>query len=142
MRPLPSERHRDPMQPPVIKSDHHADHAREPRSSLSRRADKLLPQVSVILSPTCCPGSSSSNHEKRADRPTAWRPPTQDKLLAPLAVILRDPGTQDAEHQLRTRWEGKLASVAQSCPTLCDPVDCSLPGSSVQGVSRQESWSG
>ena len=21
--------------------------------------------------------------------------------------------------------------VAQSCPTLCDPIDCSLPGSSV-----------
>ena len=25
-------------------------------------------------------------------------------------------------------------SVAQSCPTLCDPVDCSLPGSSVHGI--------
>ena len=24
--------------------------------------------------------------------------------------------------------------VAQSCPTLCDPVDCSLPGSSVRGI--------
>ena len=24
--------------------------------------------------------------------------------------------------------------VAQSCPTLCDPVDCSLPGSSVHGI--------
>ena len=23
---------------------------------------------------------------------------------------------------------------AQSCPTLCDPMDCSLPGSSVQGI--------
>ena len=27
-------------------------------------------------------------------------------------------------------------------PTLCDPVDCSLPGSSVHGISRQEYWSG
>ena len=25
---------------------------------------------------------------------------------------------------------------------LCDPMDCSLPGSSVMGFSRQESWSG
>ena len=25
--------------------------------------------------------------------------------------------------------------------TLCDPVDCSLPGSSVHGISRQEYWS-
>ena len=24
----------------------------------------------------------------------------------------------------------------------CDPMDCSPPGSSVHGVSRQESWSG
>ncbi|KAM7248055.1 hypothetical protein CapIbe_000094, partial [Capra ibex] len=24
--------------------------------------------------------------------------------------------------------------VAQSCPTLCDPMDCSLPGSSVHGI--------
>ena len=24
--------------------------------------------------------------------------------------------------------------VIQSCPTLCDPMDCSLPGSSVHGI--------
>ena len=26
--------------------------------------------------------------------------------------------------------------VAQSCPTLCDPMDGSLPGSSVRGVRQ------
>ena len=26
------------------------------------------------------------------------------------------------------------SEVAQSCPILCDPMDCSLPGSSVHGV--------
>ena len=26
------------------------------------------------------------------------------------------------------------SEVTQSCPTLCDPVDCSLPGSSVHGI--------
>ena len=31
---------------------------------------------------------------------------------------------------------------AQVCPTLYDPVDCSAPGSSVHGISRQEHWSG
>ena len=31
---------------------------------------------------------------------------------------------------------------SQSCPTLCDPVDCSPPGSSVMGFSRQEYWNG
>ena len=26
------------------------------------------------------------------------------------------------------------SEVAQPCPTLCNPVDCSLPGSSVHGI--------
>ena len=26
------------------------------------------------------------------------------------------------------------SEVAQSCLTLCDPMDCSLPGSSVRGI--------
>jgi len=34
------------------------------------------------------------------------------------------------------------AKSLQSGPTLCDPMDCSLPGSSVHGVSRQKYWSG
>ena len=28
--------------------------------------------------------------------------------------------------------------VAQSCPTLCDPMDCSLPRSSVHGILQAE----
>ena len=35
---------------------------------------------------------------------------------------------------LRTSSEVKWSEVAQSCPTLCDPMDCSLPGSSVHGI--------
>ena len=31
---------------------------------------------------------------------------------------------------------------AQSCLTLCNPVDCNPPGSSVSGISRQEYCSG
>ena len=30
--------------------------------------------------------------------------------------------------------KGKESEVTQSCPTLCDPMDCSLPGSSVHGI--------
>ena len=29
-----------------------------------------------------------------------------------------------------------LYSVAQLCLTLCNPMNCSLPGSSVQGISQ------
>ena len=50
------------------------------------------------------------------------------------------------KYQKKTKWNssylerGKTlkkeseSEVAQSCPTLCDPMDCSLPGSSVRGI--------
>ena len=34
------------------------------------------------------------------------------------------------------------AKSLQSCPTLCDPIDGSPPGSPALGFSRQEHWSG
>ena len=35
------------------------------------------------------------------------------------------------------------SEVAQSCPTLCNPMDCRLPGSSVHGIfqARVLEWS-
>ena len=42
--------------------------------------------------------------------------------------------------QERKGWGGiKLTAAAkslQSCPTLCDPMDCSPPGSSAHGISQ------
>ena len=35
-----------------------------------------------------------------------------------------------------------VCSVTQLCLTLCDPMNCSPPGSSVHGFSKQEFWSG
>ena len=32
--------------------------------------------------------------------------------------------------------------VAQLCPTLCDPMNCSPPGFSVHEFSKQKYWSG
>ena len=32
--------------------------------------------------------------------------------------------------------------VAKSCLTLCDPMDCSLPGSCVHGILQARIWSG
>ena len=36
----------------------------------------------------------------------------------------------------------QFSSVAQSCPTLCDPMNCSSPGSSVHGIlqARTLEW--
>ena len=34
-----------------------------------------------------------------------------------------------------------VCSVTQSCLTLCNPMDCNLPGSSDHGILQQEYWS-
>ena len=58
-----------------------------------------------------------------------------------LSPLTRDPsGTESVppavEAQSLNHWTTRKAcarSVAQLCPTLGDPMDCSLPGSSVHG---------
>ena len=60
----------------------------------------------------------------------------------------------DVPHYCQVAWfHSTYSEVAQSCLTLCDPMDCSLPGSSVHGIfqarvlewvaisfSRESSW--
>ena len=42
----------------------------------------------------------------------------------------------------KRRWFCLAHMHAQSCLTLCNPMDCGPPGSSVQGILWQEYWSG
>ena len=37
-----------------------------------------------------------------------------------------------------SEWSSKekKSEIAQACPTVCDPLDCSLPGSSVLGIFK------
>ena len=44
--------------------------------------------------------------------------------------------------RLRNSFLTFFNGCAQSCPTLCDLMDCSPPGSSVHGIPRREYWSG
>ena len=39
-------------------------------------------------------------------------------------------------------YQTATAESLQSCPTLCDPMDGSPPGSSAPGILQQEHWSG
>ena len=41
-------------------------------------------------------------------------------------------------HSTSRYWFLYCVLVAQSCPTLCDPMDCNLTGSFSTGFSRQE----
>ena len=50
--------------------------------------------------------------------------------------------SQDEKQDTEVRGMCTHATLLQSCPTLCDPVDCSPPGSSVHGIlqARIQEW--
>ena len=57
--------------------------------------------------------------------------------------------TISANREALEHWSGlcrvvSCREVTQSCPTLCDPMDCSLPGSSLHGIlqARILEWVG
>ena len=39
-------------------------------------------------------------------------------------------------------YAAAAAKSLQSCPTLCDPIDGSPPGSAIPGILQAKSWSG
>ena len=72
-----------------------------------------------------------------------------NRILFNLAVEapIRGPVLPNCkEYILGFTWHMVTAATAakslQSCPTLCDHMDCSPPGSPSLGFSRQEHWSG
>ena len=55
------------------------------------------------------------------------------------AYIAGDPGLIPGLG--RSAGEGMGSLSAQSCLNLCNPMDCSLPGSSVHRVLQKRNWS-
>ena len=56
---------------------------------------------------------------------------TEGIFHAKMGTIKDRNGMKQKQNMLRSESESE---VAQSCPTLCNPVDCSLVGSSVHGI--------
>ena len=62
--------------------------------------------------------------------------------------LSNSPGISEDRRPLQANLERSAAAAAaaakslQSCPTLCDPMDCSLPGFSVHGIlqARTLEW--
>ena len=46
----------------------------------------------------------------------------------------RNIGENLQELEQSKEFLDKESEVAQSCPTLCNPMDCSLPGSTIHGI--------
>ena len=78
--------------------------------------------------------------------------PAAEAVHVPAHLVLPgSPQDKQLHHlMLNSHW-GKLpqakslafmhAGSVQSCPNLCDPEDCGLPGFPVRVKSRQEYWS-
>ena len=57
------------------------------------------------------------------------------RLLRPWDFPGKSPGVGCHRLLWCKHWVSEWVSeVAQSCPTLCDPMDCNLPGSSIHGI--------
>ena len=65
----------------------------------------------------------------------SWAPTSLQMVTS--VVKLKD--TCSLEEKL---WQTCCVLAAQLCLILCNPLDCSLPDSSVHGIFQQEYWSG
>ena len=59
------------------------------------------------------------------------------KCIFPIAIIFKR-----SMHICGQQLHEKMLNIAQSCQTLSNPMDCSLPALLSMGFSRQEYWSG
>ena len=89
---------------------------------------KLSSTLSTICRCCCCCCVASVMSD--SVQPHRWQP---TRLLRPSDSPGKNTGV--GCHFLLQCMKVKSGSeVAQSCLTLCDPMDCSLPGSSVHGI--------
>ena len=100
----------------------------------------------------CVPRSRSCwlcpQHRASLAREMAWPQgdATWRRVPWPFALILKVWGHILLIHHSASRTvsatQGVCACSVKLCRTLCNPMDCSPPGSSVHGFPRQEYWSG
>ena len=93
----------------------------------------LTAAAAAAKSPQSCPTLCDTTHRRhrchRHQLPRPWDSPGKNTGVG-------------CHFLLQCRKVKSEREVAQSCPTLLDPMDCSPPGFSVHGIFRQECWSG
>ena len=59
---------------------------------------------------------------------------SSDTIVKGCAVCAVSEGSSWSNREMTPWSEVKWSGVAQSCPTLCNPMDCSPAGSSIHGI--------
>ena len=90
--------------------------------------------ISMIYCCCCCVASFTSD----SVRPHRWQP---TRLPHPWDSPVKNTGV-GCHFLLQCMKVKSESEVAQSCPTISDPMDCSLPGSSVQDFSGKSTGVG
>ena len=83
---------------------------------------------------SCCQVASVVSNSVRPHR---WQP---TRLCHPWDSPGKNTGV-DCHFLLQCMKVKSESEVTQSCPTLSDPIDCSLPGSSVHRIFQARYWS-
>ena len=97
-----------------------------------------LTTVVITLCCCCCCCCKVTSVVSHSVRPHRWQP---IRLHCPWDSLGKNTGV-GCHFLLQCMKVESESEVAQSCPTLRNPVDCSLPGSSVHGIfqSRVLEW--
>ena len=103
---------------------------------------KTQVQTLVQEDPTCLRATKPTTTELPCPRicaPQQLKPPQGGALTLQWRVA---PNSLQLEEAQEKQWRPACVQLPQSCPTLCNPTDCSLPGSSVHGIlqARIPDW--
>ena len=93
-----------------------------------RGSDELSPH---LPSSECLCAATRGEFEGQGGVMVSWVPPSA--LRMPVCCHKMRVNNQQLKDSVYTLEKVKVL-VTQSCPTLCDPVDCNLPGSSVHEI--------
>ena len=85
-------------------------------------------QTRILFYSCCC--CKVTSVVSNSVRPHRWQP---TRLLCPWYSPGKNTGV-GCHFLLQCMKVKSESEVAQSCPTLHDPMDCSLPGSSIHGI--------
>ena len=96
---------------------------------------RKIPHASGQLSP--CATTTELPHPRICAQ--QLKPPQGGALTLQWRVAPNSPQLEKAQEK---QWRPTCVKLPQSCPALCNPTDCSLPGSSVHGIlqARTPDW--
>ena len=109
-------------------------------------AHLLLDENTAMFPSSTLTFSSIPKDWQFTEPPPPSRSPTPPSLVptthlqnyctnAELTIVPSSPSGPPSPHLFSSGLKAPTCSVALSCPTPCDPTDCSPPGSSVHGDS-------